>query len=67
MELIAHYLLTNLKIKEPLGKGINCRLRTSSLAGNRVVMDYYNMYPLYGSKRLAGLVSSIRFNDKRRS
>lgn len=30
MELIAHYF--NLKIKERLGKGINCRLRTSSLA-----------------------------------
>lgn len=52
MEKIANYFLTISKPKERTGKGITCRLRTTSLAGNLVLMEYFNTFPLFGAKRL---------------
>lgn len=52
MEKIANYFLTTSKHKERPGKGISYRLRTTSLAGNLVLMEYFNTFPLFGAKRL---------------
>jgi hypothetical protein len=52
METLAHFLLSNLKLLQRKGKGSFFRVRTSSLAGNLVLISYLTSFPLFGSKRL---------------
>jgi hypothetical protein len=52
MEALAHFLLSNLKSLQRKGKGTSFRVRSSSLAGNLVLISYLISFPLFGSKRL---------------
>jgi hypothetical protein len=52
MEALAQFLLSNLKLLQRKDKGTSFRVRTSSLAGNLVLISYLTSFPLFGSKRL---------------